>query len=156
MKSRERINKPKLIKELVVLFLIAFVIFLVRFLPWLMTQPISDYDPYRKYQSLLQTVESYDFAKGANSDLENKLKLATKTIGDSPVQYYYNQKAKALYYQKIGNISTSIACLDEAIRFAPSHNEQKAVYSMYLENYKTTNDSENIKKYQELYDGKTN
>ncbi len=151
-KTKLKINKLRLIKELLVIFAIVFAVFLIRFLPWLVEQPIVRSDPYEKYQVLLTEVEGYDYSKGANSDLEKRLDSHTQTAGSDPVKYYYNLKAKALYYQNLNKFSFSNSVLDIAIRFAPTPPESADIYSMYIKNYQALSQNDKVKEYQELLD----
>lgn len=149
-KALRVVNKNKLITELVVIFGIILAIFLVRFLPWLAEQPVPWYDPYEKYQTLLRDVEKYDFSKGRDTKLEKRLENGTASIGSSQERYYYNLKAKAIYYYNISNHWTSLDTLDLALNWVLSPDEKASIYELYIKNYKAMNAEERVKEYEEL------
>jgi len=149
----EAINKKKLAVELLVALGIVLVVFLVRFLPWLMEQPVPWYDPMRKYQNLVNVVNEYDYSKGRDAKLESRLDNATISIGSDPLRYYFNQKAKAIYYFNVGEYQASIDALDMAIGSAPSMGEMGVVYALYMKNYAELGQAEEVELYRDLYDG---
>jgi hypothetical protein len=153
-KASRAINRPKLIRELAVVFGVILVIFLVRFLPWLAEQPVPWYDPSGKYLTLLRDVESYDYSKGKNTKLEKRLINGTASAGSSPVQYYYNLKAKATYYYNVADYLSSLEALNEAVRFAPSSDETNSVYGLYIKNYRALGQGDKAKEYEELRDAR--
>ena len=146
----QSINKRRLINELLVIGGIMLVIFAARFLPWLMTQHIPGFDPYAKYQDLVKAVENYDYSKGPSTELETRLAAATASIRSDPVKYFFNQKAKAIYYLEIGNYQTSIAALDIAINFVPIPPELAALYDLYVKNYTALDQPDEANHYLEL------
>jgi len=131
-------------------FGVVLVVFAVRFLPWLADQPVPWYEPYGEYQTLLKDVEKYDYSKGKNTKLETRLANGTAQIGSSPFQYYYNQKAKAVYYFNIYDYWTSLSALDEAVKFAPHADETNSIYDLYIKNYRAMGLEERAKEYEEL------
>jgi len=147
---KKPLNKQKLTMELTVIFGVILVVFLVRFLPWLAEQPVPWYNPYEKYQTLLRDVEKYDYSKGKDAKLEKRLENGTAEIGSSQERYYYNLKAKAIYYYNISDHWTSLDALDEAINWALSPDETASVYELYAKNYRAMNAEEKAKEYEEL------
>lgn len=151
--SGPEINKKKLFKELAVIFGVLLVIFLIRFLPWLAQQPIPGYNPNAKYQDLVNEVEKYDYSKGSDPELEDRLDSSTKFIGSAPTQYYFNQKAKAIYYYNLGKYSKSLSALGEAINFAPSPEEIYFVHNLYVEIYTKQYNDEKVEEHKKIRDG---
>ncbi|MFV0484725.1 MAG: hypothetical protein ACK5MU_00630 [Candidatus Saccharimonadales bacterium] len=150
--KEKKINKGKLIRELLILGGIAIVIFLIGFLPWLAEQPIPGYDQYAKYQTLFETVQAYDYSNGRNTELESKLDAATSTMGDGPIDYYFDLKAKLYYYNQVGLYTYSNQVADEAMRYVPTEDEKMFVYSVYIENYRALGDEEKVLEYESYYD----
>ena len=150
--TNRAINKKKLFTELAVLLSIVLVIFLIRFIPWLVEQPVPWYDPVAKYQKLVNDVNDYDYSKGRDSKLETRLDQATRSINSNPMQYYYNQKAKAIYYYNVTLYEASLSALDMANDFIPSLRETVFVYDLYIKIYTALDQLEEIEKYKDLYD----
>jgi hypothetical protein len=150
--KKPKIDKRRLLREVLVIGGIVLVVFLVRFIPWLVEQPIPGYEPYAKYQTLVNEVEQYDYSKGSNSELEDKLDKSTESIGSDPVHFYYNLKAKAIYYSKSGFCDYSIEILGEAMRFVPMIEEKMAMYRLYIDNYQALGDEEKVLEYEGYYD----
>jgi hypothetical protein len=135
-----KVDKKRLVRELVVICSVALVVFLAGFLPWLAQQPIPGYDPYDKYQKLVEAVEQYDYAQGSSKELEARIGTATASIGSDPVQYFFNMKAKAIYNHGLGFYDLSLEALDEASRFVPNVEERAAIDSLYEDNHKALGD----------------
>lgn len=133
------------------IFSVALVIFLARFLPWLVRQPIPGYNSKDKYTTLVKEVEGYDYGKGRDSKLESRLDNATASINSDPVQYYYNLKAKAIYYYKVKIYQASLTILGVAVNFATHPKETGAVYRLYIDNYTALGQPEQAKIYEDLY-----
>ena len=55
------INKKKSLLELMIIIGVGLLIFLVRFLPWSIEQPIPYYDPMAKNQRLVRMADEYDY-----------------------------------------------------------------------------------------------
>ena len=149
-----KINKKRLRRELSILGLIALGVFLLRFLPWLMEQPIPRGDPYAGYYSLLHEAERYDYSAGQSSTLERKLDRATTSAGSDPTKYYFNLKAKGLYYLNLGTYDVAIATLGRALSFAPLREEKFDIYDMLVQAYSALGQEDKAKEYQELLDEK--
>lgn len=149
--KKVKINKRRLIRELLILGGIGLVIFLVRFLPWLAEQPIPGYDPYAKYQTLVKAVEEYDYSKGRDSKLESRLTAATKSVDEGPIDFYFDLKAKLYYYKKVGMFSTSNKAAEDALRYAPTAEETLYIYSVLIDNYRSLGNEEKAAEYDTEY-----
>lgn len=150
--KKVKINKRRLARELVVIGAVGLVVFLVRFVPWLMQQPIPGYDPYAKYYGLFKEVESYDYTRGGSESLEKRLDQETSYIGSEPVGYYFKLKAKIYYYNRIGFYAYANQIADRAMGFVPTGEERLFVYSMYISNYGALGNDEKVAEYKAYYD----
>lgn len=149
--KKTKINKRRLIRELLIIGGVALVVFLVRFLPWLAEQPIPGYDPYAKYQTLFKAVSEHDYSGKRDSALELRLDNATTSVGDEPVKYYFNLKAKVYYYSKVGLYMYSNQIADKTMSFVPTSEEMMFMYGMYIENYRGLRNEKKVLEYEELY-----
>lgn len=147
-----KINKRKLLRELLVLGGVALVIFLIGFLPWLAKQPIPGYDPHAKYQKMVKVVQEYDYSKGRSSDLESRLDAVTSGVGNDPVGYYYNLKAKYYYYHEVGEYANSNVVAEEAKKYVSTDAERLFLYETLVENYRMLGDDEKAEEYQQKHD----
>jgi tetratricopeptide (TPR) repeat protein len=157
MKSQTNINTKKLAIELLITLSIIFIISLHSFLPWFFAQPIpwANSDPYDPYKALLHDVEQFDYYSGDHAAMRSRLDTAVSSINSDPVKYYFNLKAKALYYYHTGDHDTSISTLKEAINYAPTHQERADTYDLFVKNYSAINSLAETNYYEALRDAAT-
>lgn len=129
-KPRERLNKKRLKIEIIVIAVIIFGVILWRFLPWFFVQPVSvPDDPYASYRKLYEDVVAYDFSAGPSEELEGRITRALSG-NSSPIQLYYNLKAKIEYNYQLGNYEEALETLKEAKDYAPITAEREYVENL--------------------------
>ena len=126
-KVSEKLNHRRLAIEIVAIAVIVFGVILWRFIPWLSDQPlpISD-NPDSEYKNLYSIVESYDFSKGPDEQLEKRMDRAIEGNSNS-IQLYYNLKARLEYNYRLGNYDLAREDLEEAKSYIPNEKEYEYI-----------------------------
>lgn len=114
----ESINKPRLIKEIIVVA----AIILACLSPWILSQPVHVSDPYKDYKHLYHIVEKYNYDKGPDEGLEDRIDRALNSNSSSS-QRYFNLKAKLEYYYRLNEYDMIKSDLKEAYDVAPTNEE---------------------------------
>lgn len=123
-------NKKRLRTELIIIGAIILGIVLWRFLPWFFAQPLpTSGQPYAEYELLYNEVVEYDFNKGPSSYLENKIDRILSG-NNSPIQLYYNLKAKTEYYYRLGDYEKALEAAKEASNYAHIPSESEYIEDM--------------------------
>jgi hypothetical protein len=155
--SPAKINKKKLAIELLGLIIIAIIIALPVYIPYLLKQPIpwTNPDPYHDYKSLLETVLSRPDPTSRDEKLEKRIEKAVTSLNTNSIKDFFNNQAKAEYYKAIGDHQTSATAAEKALPFAPSPDYSIEILDLLIENYTALDHPEQIKKYQDLRDERT-
>ena len=124
----QNINKSRLKKEIVIIS----IIIIACLAPWVCSLPLpAPSDPYADYKHLYHIVEHYDYSKGPDENLENRIYRSIDS-NSSATQFYFNLKAKLEYYSRLGDYGAIEDDFKDAYNFAPSDEEIE-----YLDNLKS-------------------
>lgn len=146
-----KVNKKRLVIELVIIIAIISVVMLGAFLPWFFSQAPSQ-DPYAEYNSLYQLVAQRGNTKEPDHSLEEKLAAAISSEHNIGARAYFNYKARANYYLSRGFIHAALADLEQAISFTPDRAEYLSTAKQMVELAHQIKDYDKESKYQRLLD----
>lgn len=106
--AEDGINYKKLFFELMVVLTIIFIAVLAIFYPIFKEKGVfEEGDKYASNREIVEEVDNYDYSKGRNLALEEKLdKGYEKTTSDNKAYFY--ALASAIYYCNIGYYNTAI------------------------------------------------
>lgn len=105
--SEDSINYKKLFFELMAVLAVVFVVALIVLYPFLKDKGAFDRDKYAEYRPIIEEVDNYDYSKGRNLELEEKLdKGYEQTTSDNKAYFY--ALASGIYYCNIGYYNTAI------------------------------------------------
>ena len=101
------INYKKIFFELMAVLTVLFIVVLVILYPIFVEKGVISTDKYASYREIIEEVDQYDYSKGRNLELEEKLdKGYEKTV--SYTKAYFYALASGIYYCNIGYYNTAI------------------------------------------------
>lgn len=154
--KKTKMNRKKLTIELAAVAAAAVAGFVIFALPRIIeaNQPA---DPEDVYKILYNEVMNYDYTHGRNAGLEKRIENGTKenstelissgSTGMENKQLYYNLKAKAEYYIRLGQYRTTMETLKKMQGLAPDGPEMAYIYQRMIDVYTLVGDTENLRKY---------
>lgn len=105
--KKDSINYKKLFFELMIVLFVIFVITLVVVLSILKEHGAFDEgDKYENFRSIVDEVDNYDYSKGRDRELENRIEDVWYNSNRVDETYFYGL-ARAVYYCNIGYYNTA-------------------------------------------------
>lgn len=145
-----KINYKRLAVEIAILVIIITGIMLAYYLPWESANIAPD--KYREYKTLYHEVENYNFNKGPNQSLSDKLQKALNDQNSSSTQVYFDLRARANYYIGLGYHNTAIVDLERALDLTPGPEEYVDTLKQLVQQAHLVKDLDREVKYQQYLD----
>ena len=118
------INWKKLKLELTVVIIVALAVTAIQIGPWLMAQPVPQFtDSYASYKRLYNDVISYNYSRGADDKLEERIYKAVNTVTNNNTYHYFQVKAAIEYYSRLGAYRVLPELVENARSYAPDGDE---------------------------------
>jgi hypothetical protein len=120
-RSDKGINYKKLFFESSLLGAIIIICLFVELIPSLNMYGEKETDKYAKYREIVEQVDSYDYSKGRDEQLERVLDMEG---GDSVEEFYFRKLARAVYYCNTGLYRTATATFEALDQIVLDSNEE--------------------------------
>ena len=147
-KAAPRVNKLKLGVEISVIIAICIAAYLAVFIPWASNQPAPYVDPYADYKLLYNDVHSYDYKKGRDRTLEERLDKGVNNEDISDIRRFFNYKARGDYYRHFEFYHSAAESYEAALEIAPDPDEENEIIGDLIECYTALGDEEKLKRFE--------
>lgn len=125
--AKDGINYKKLFFELMAVLTVLFVITLMILRPFLIEKGVINTDKYASHREIIKEVDSYDYSKGRNLALEEKLDKGYENA-NSDIRAQFYALASGIYYCNIGYYNSATEAFNWLI-MNPFEDEKEALES---------------------------
>jgi len=127
--QKATINYKKLFFEVMSVLLVAFVITLAVLIPKIKEHGPIETNLYGDYESLINEVDSYDYSKGRNRELEDRIEQVWNK-GDINKKFFFYGLARAIYFCNIGYYNTANETFSEIKTIVPASKNDELEFDL--------------------------
>lgn len=123
------INYKKLFFEVMAVLLVTFIITLVILIPKIKERNAMNKNLYGDYQKLIDEVDSYDYSKGRDYELESRIEKVWNK-GEINKKFYFYGLARAIYFCNIGYYNTANETFTEIKTIVPESKNDELEFDL--------------------------